>query len=298
MRPLGFALLLGLVTGCSTTYPIAAGDLDDGLRPAAAKLVSQEIPAPTEAQKDQLVVVAAHGYTATTYEIKPAADYLRGQGMLVSEVLLGAHGTNIRDFEKSTWKTWQAPIVAEYQALQKSGYRNIALLGTSTGCTLMLEALSSGKISPAPRRIALVAPLVEIKNKAAGYAGILDWFGMKYLDTNPKGTSVGNWYRFRPSSTVTTLVDLTEILKSQLRTGLTIQGSKLLVLQSTQDPTVDPVSAELLKNGVKGDLTVQMVPSTMHIPIWPDGVNGRTFTSEETALRQQLLETIGTHLGS
>ncbi len=298
MRRLGFALLIGALTGCSTTYPIQAGDLDGGTMTVTPKLVSQEIPAPTELQKDQLVVVAAHGYTATTFELKPAVDYLRSQNMLVSEVLLGAHGTNIQDFEKSTWKTWQAPIVAEYQALQDKGYRNIALLGTSTGGTLILEALSSGKISPAPRRIALVAPLVEIKNKAAGYAGLLDWLGVKYLDTNPEGASVGKWYRFRPASTITSLVDLTEIVKSRLRTGIRLEGANTLVIQANGDGTVDPVSAELLRNGVKSDLSVQMVPSTMHIPIWPDNVDGHTFTADETALRQQLLQQIGTHLGS
>ncbi|HEY9854821.1 MAG TPA: hypothetical protein V6D05_03720, partial [Stenomitos sp.] len=251
MRRLGLTLLLGLVTGCSTTYPIQAGDLDGGTHPASSKLVSQEFPNPSEAEKDQLVVVAAHGYTATTFELQPAAIYLRSQGMRVSEVLLGAHGTSVQDFEKSTWKTWQAPIVDEYHALQSKGYRNIALLGTSTGCTLILEALSSGKISPAPKRVALVAPLIEIKNKMAGYAGLLDWFGMKYLDTNPKGDSVGNWYRFRPASTITSLVDLTEVMKARLRTGITLDGTKTLVVQSDQDPTVDPVSAELLKQGLK-----------------------------------------------
>lgn len=298
MRRLGIALFIGLLTGCSTTYPIQAGDLDDGKRPDVAKLVSQEFPTPTEAEKDQLVVLAAHGYTATTFELKPAANYLRSQGLRVSEVLLGAHGTNIQDFEKSTWKTWQAPIVAEYKALQDRGYRNIAILGTSTGGTLILEALTSGKISPAPKRIALVAPLIEIKNKLAGYAGLLDWFGLKYIDTNPTGDSIGHWYRFRPAPTITSLVDITEIMKARLRTGIRVEGAKTLVMQSTGDSTVDPVSAELLRDGIKSDLTVEMVPSTMHIPIWPDGVDGHTFTAEEASLRQQLLEKIRAHLAS
>lgn len=298
MRSFGFVLSLGLLTGCATSYPIQTGDLDGGLHPVSAKLVSQEIPTPTEAQKDQLVVVAVHGYTATTFELKPAADHLRSQGLLVSEVLLGAHGTRVQDFEKSTWKTWQAPIVAEYKALQQQGYRNIALFGTSTGGTLILEALSSGKIAPAPRRIALIAPLIEIRNKTAGYAGLLDWLGVKYLDTNPKGASAGKWYRFRPTGTITSLVDITEIMKARLRAGLGVEGAKTLVLQSTGDGTVDPVSAQLLRDGFKTDLTVEMVPSTMHIPIWPDGVDAHTFTAEEAALRQQLLEKIAAHLTS
>lgn len=298
MRRLGIALLLGLATGCSTTYPIQAGDLDDGAHPVTPRLVSQEFASPSEAEKDALVVVAVHGYTATTYELKPAADYLRSQGIRVSEVLLGAHGTSIQDFEKSTWKTWEAPIVAEYQALRQEGYRNVALLGTSTGGTLILEALTSGKLVPAPKRLAMVAPLIEIKNKLAGYAGLLDWLGMKYVDTNPQGTSIGNWYRFRPAGTITSLVDLTEIMKFRLRTGVRLDGTKTLVFQSKDDPTVDPVSAELLRQGLKSDLEVELVDSSLHIPIWPDGVGGHAFSAQEAALRQQILERIRAHLAS
>lgn len=300
MRRFAPWLLLTLLAGCSTTYPTAAGDLDTGSLPDHSILVSATVPEPTSAQKDQRVVITAHGYTATTYETHPVADYLRGQGMLVSEVLLGGHGTSIQDFEKSTWKTWQAPLIAEYNALVAKGFNNIEIMGTSTGGTLWLEALSRNVLNPAPQRIVLVDSLIEIHNKLAGYAGVLPWAGISYLDMKPTGNSVGHWYRFRPASTVVSLVDLTEIVKNRLKTGIQLPtDSKTLAIQATNDPTVEPASVDLITNGLRGGtVTPKKVNSNMHIPIWPDGVDNHVFTAEESALRTQLFQDIQQHLGS
>lgn len=299
MRRIGIWLGLLLASGCSSvTYPIQAGDLDAGTNPDHSVLVSEQIPNPTDAQKSQLVVVAAHGYTATTYEIHPVAEYLRSQGMLVSEVLLGAHGTNIQDFAKSTWRTWQAPMVAEYNNLKTKGYQNIAILGTSTGGTLWLEALSSGALSPVPKRIVLVAPLIEYQNKLASYAGLLDMLGYRYIDTNPTGGSVGHWYRFRPASTVSSLVELTEIVKSRLKAGIPVPNdTKTLIIQSNGDTTVNPVSADIVRAGLTG-VTLDRVHSDRHIPIWPTDVGPTPLNADEQTLRAQLFQTIAQHLAS
>lgn len=300
MRYIAPWLMMAFLAGCSTTYPTQAGDLDAGSLPDKSKLVSEEVLNPTEAQKAQPVVITAHGYTATTYETHPVADYLRSQGMLVSEVLLGAHGTSIQDFEKSTWKIWQAPLIAEYNALVAKGFTNIEILGTSTGGTLWLEALSRNALTPPPKRVVSVDSLIEIRNKLAGYAGVLPWAGVSYLDMKPSGNSVGHWYRFRPASTVISLVDLTEIMKARLKTGFQLSSdSKVLAIQSTQDPTVEPVSVDLITSGLKGGtVTPHKVNSTMHIPIWPDGVDGHVFTAEESALRTELFQKIQQFLGS
>lgn len=288
-RHLAIALLLA---GCAppTATP---GELDDGLRPHRSRLVSQEIPAPTEAQKAAPVVIAAHGFNATEFETSLAAAHLRARGALVSEVLLGGHGTSLEDFSRSTWRTWQAPVLAEYEALVARGYASIGFVTTSTGGTVLLEALGRGALKPAPTRIAMVAPLVDVAPggpRALGYAGLLRWLGVAGQAVDRTGTAKGNWYRYRPVEQLMQLVDLTEVTKGRLRAGIPLgDGASVLVVQATQDPTVDPKGAELVRSGLRGGaVRVEYLASGLHVPIWPDGVT-ETFTAADAEHRERAL---------
>ena len=291
MKLLAPWLTIALLAGCSASYPTQSIVLNSG---NSASLLSVNVPNPTAAQKAEPVVITAHGYGATTFETSEVANYLSQNGVLVSQVLLGAHGTNIQDFANSNWKIWQAPMLTEYNTLVAKGYSDISVLGTSTGGTLWLEALSRGVLNPPPKRIVLVDALVDFDNHEAGYAGILPWFGIDYRDTNPQGASIGNWYRYDPASTIVSLVDVAEIVKEDLKNGIQLpSSSKVLAIQATGDPTVDPVSVDLIDQGLHGaPVTVDKVDSDMHIPIWPDGVDGHAFTQQENDLRNQLLQQI------
>lgn len=303
MRRLAIALLaLVPLTGCPTAYEIRTGDLDSGLVSGAtvkADLVSVTVPAPTDQQKATPVVIAVHGFTATPFEMQDAATYLRGQGLLVSKVLLGGHGTSLAKFELSDWQDWQAPIVEEYKALKAKGYQKITFLTASTGGTLVIEALSRDAFAPQPPRIVMVSPIAEFKDKRAGYLVPLSWLGVSAAQ-KVTGTAVGHWYRNRPVSTISSLIDLTEIVKDRLRKRIALASdSRVLILQPKGDQTVDPVSASLIDEGLKGGThKVEMVESDLHVPIRPDGVDEHTFTAEELATKQRLLQTIYEHISN
>lgn len=292
MRHLILSLSI-LLAGCSTSYVFSTSDLDSG--GALAKqsvLVSDLVPTPTDAQKSGKVAVLAHGFSASTYEMQALEDYLGGKGYLVSNVLLGGHGTSVTDFEKTTWKDWGKPVADEYQKLRSMGFQDVSVVGASTGGTLFLEMLGSQKLTPAPQRVVLVAPLVLFKEKAIAFTGLLEWLGAKSSPNNLGQNAVGNWYRNRPVSTLKSLVDLTEVVKGQLRTGISLDaGTKALVIQSDGDPTVDPESAKQILAGVKGDVRLQMIHSTLHVPIRLHDVD-RAWTDTEKAQQQALLADI------
>jgi carboxylesterase len=275
------------------------GELDDGLRPARARLLSAEIPAPTAAQLAQPVVITAHGFSATTFETAPVASRLRSRGALVSELLLGGHGTSLKDFSQSTWETWQAPLVQEYQALRVKGYQSIGFLTTSTAGALLLEGLGRGLFQPVPQRLAMVAPLVDFanENRQLGYAGLLGWFGVAGQAVERPGVTKGNWYHYRPLPQLTQLLDLTEVTKGRLREGITLEAdAKVLVVQALGDTTVDPRSAEHVRKGLRGAaVEVLYLDSAWHIPIWPDGVSPIQ-TPQEFENRDTALTAIGRHL--
>lgn len=291
-----YALLPGHL---SPSYEIRAGDLDSGAHPAHSILVSQ-LAAPDAASKSLPVAVLAHGFGATPYETSLIADQLHASGMLVSQVLLGGHGTSVEDFEKATWKTWEAPVIAEYRALRALGYTHVMIVGTSTGCPLWLDGIQSGQVTPVPSRIVMVSPMIEVSNKLMGYTGVLGWLGVKAKVLDATGTTMGNWYNNWPATAITSLLDLSEITKARLAAGITLPtATRVLVLQSEIDPTVDPRGAEMVREGLKGaTVTVEMLKSTLHVPVRPDGIDGVNYTPDQAALRSKLLQEIATFLAS
>ena len=68
-------------------------------------LVSAKYPNPTPEDLDKHIIIALHGYTATTFEWQEFADWTNNEfgdsgTYRVSQVLLDGHGTTYEDFKK------------------------------------------------------------------------------------------------------------------------------------------------------------------------------------------------------
>ena len=314
------ALAATILAACATAVPTTTDvALDNGTSTdplVQPVLVSRDATADTT----KPVIVAVHGFTATPFETSLVADELRKNGFLVSQVRLGAHGESYKAFADSGWQTWQQPILEEYAALRARGFSasKIGFLTCSTGGPLTIRALAAGQLkfegkAEVPRRIAMVAPLIEFSNKAIGYAGILGLLGTAFRDTQDpneldevKAVTGGRWYRYQPIGSLTSLVDLTEIVKSDLRNGIKVPAdTRLHVYQANGDPTVDQAGSAFIPPGFRAEdgkvltvtttsvgedlqkkhflpgvrlttslVTRDLVDSTFHIPTWPDGVDG------------------------
>lgn len=291
MRRIILSLAL-LLAGCNTGFVINAEDLDSGQISKQSILASaaDHSSLSAEQRKKAKVAVLTHGYTASTYEMSALQAHLEKQGYLVSNVLLGGHGTKVEDFAASTWKDWGKPVADEYKKLRALGFENIAVVGSSTGGALFIEMLGSQQLAPQPQRVVLVAPLVvfSAKDRVIAFAGLMEWFGINNFPKTMKQQTEGNWYRNRPTSTLRSLVDLTEIVKEQLREGIALDKStKVLVIQSDQDPTVDPESARMVQRGLKGSVSLRIIPSSLHVPTWPVGVD-RDWTDQEIQQQKEL----------
>lgn len=346
------SLLVGALalSGCGF-YSVASvgGDLGSGIAAPAengAKLVSAAFAGRTltDQEKDTPVLVAVHGFSATTFETmygtgttpqEASASYnLERRGLLVSRVLMGGHNVSPAAFGASRWSDWQKPVLDEVEALQKLGFRKIDILTVSTGGPIVMQALLSGAFKSrgvTPRRITMVAPILEFKDKAINLLGVLETLGASNSPSPTSGVSRGHWYADRPIGAVKQLLDLTEVVKGQLRrvaagdlAGLPAE-TRLLIVQSDGDGTVDAVSAEIWLRGLRGKLTdttqgsglisLLKVVSSRHVPIgppnltgekdgtrtidgivyptFPDAKDGDAWQDEEVRLRVRLLEQIG-----
>jgi len=268
-----------IFASCSKTPDINNATMLDGDQiydPSLAHpekyLVSKYISSPTALQKDTPVIIAAHGYTATTFEwdeLRSFAD--SAKTFYVSQVLLGGHGRTYQDFKKATWKDWQSSIMDEYRKLDSLGFKKIYLAGSSTGAPLIINMVKSGFFEnyTKPKGIFLVDPIIVSSNKTLTLVGLLGPV-LGYTTVNLPTGEQGHWYVYRPQETLKQLMALIDITRNDLQKGIQLPtGTYMKVYKSKSDDTADPVSALLIYKGIQtsnnGNIDVEMINSKLHV---------------------------------
>lgn len=272
------AFLLVMLTAISCTTPIEYEDTwldhpdvnDPSLTNPNLRVSTRE--GLTQADRQRPVVIAVHGFTASTYEWGEFRQYAESTSdVLVSLVLLGAHGRDIDVFQTSTWHDWGRPILAEYEALLEQGYRNITLAGSSTGGTLILEQISRDAYeSHPPKHFFFIDPIVVPGNKSLT---LIDFLG-PLLGNAPNDDMTdeerAHWYTNRPAEALQQLNKLTRRVRTLLADGFRLPASaQAHIYKSSKDSVGDPVSALLIYKGLRdarGDrVDVEMIDSDLHV---------------------------------
>ncbi len=234
-------------------------------------LVSVAIENPTPEELNTPVVIAPHGYSASTFEWDEFRIYADEKGgLLISQVLLGGHGTTYEDFKNSTWEDWKVPIMQEYLALQEKGYTNINLAGSSTGGTLTLNLIKNGTfLGDGLRNVFLIDPIVIPSDKLLT---IIRTVGpmLGYIETEMTNGEEGHWYHYRPHETLQQMMSLLDLVRRDLQKGFRLAaGTKLKVYKSIKDAASDPASAVLIYKGLKNSdgspIAVEMLDSDLHV---------------------------------
>lgn len=237
-------------------------------------LVSSYIPNPTSVQKNTPVIIAAHGYSATTFEWDELRKYADEKGTFyVSQVLLGGHGRTYDQFKASTWHDWQQSIKDEYKRLTDLGFKKIFLVGSSTGGPLVMEMFQEGYFDQSgmtkPSGAFLVDPIVASSDKNLTIVELVGPL-LGFTSTTMTAGEAGHWYTYRPQETLQQLQSLCDEFRIELQKGITMTpGATLTVFKSEIDDVADPLAAVLIYKGVRlADGThpkVIMVNSELHV---------------------------------
>ncbi len=235
-------------------------------------LASSYLANPTENQLNTPVIIASHGYSASTFEwdeLRVFAD--KNKGFYVSQVLLGGHGRTYQEFKDATWKDWQQSIKDEYEKLSKMGFKKIYLTGSSTSGALLLNLIKSNFFSSytKPKGIFLIDPIVLPSNKSLTMIDLLGpvlGFTTSELEEGEKGY----WYVYRPQESLKQLLAVIDLTRRDLEDGFSLpQDTYLKVYKSIKDETAEPVSALLIYKGLKtskgANIDVEMVESNLHV---------------------------------
>jgi carboxylesterase len=274
-RWLGLGLCILLAAGCDSPLEYEDGwldgpaVLDPSLNDPGYRLSTR--PGMTAADRSRPVIVAVHGFTASTFEWSEFRSYAERDGrVLVSLVLLGGHGRTVEAFGRSRWPEWGAPILEEVQSLVAQGYTHISIAASSTGGALVLEQLATGGYSAhPPRHIFFIDPIVVPYDKSLTLIPLLKHL-IGAVQTEGTEEEARHWYTNRPTSALAELNALIGRVRTQLARGVTLPAAaQATVYKTTGDRTADPVSALLIHRGLRTSegarVEVQMLDSKLHV---------------------------------
>ncbi len=240
----------------------------------ASNLLSVRIENPTEEDKNTPVIIAAHGFSATTFEwdeLREMSDEMTNRSFYVSQVLLGGHGRDYEAFKSATWEDWQASIKEEYENLRKKGYKNIYLIGSSTGAPLIINLFSDGYFSDSnyPNGVFLIDPIIISSNKTLTLVNALGPV-LGFVESGNNDQEIKYWYSYRPYQALQQLMNLINKTRKDLQKGIVLPGNCFVkTYKTTIDSAADPVSAVLIWKGIHkadGNKTeVEMVESSFHV---------------------------------
>lgn len=222
----------------------------------------------------ELGVVLVHGFSASPAEVRPFAEKLQNLGYPVIGVRLKGHGTSPWDLRERSWQDWLEPVREGLQILSAFTPR-LCLVGFSTGGGLSLllaadqpdglvgVAAISTPMKFRDRRIIFV-PLVHTANRLVRWVSSLEGI-MPFRATEPEHPHIN--YR---NKSVRGLYELRSMME-ELDERLPDVQCPVILIQGTDDPTVDPESAELIhkKLGAR-QKEVVMVPATRHGILYED----------------------------
>lgn len=279
MKKLLLLLVLAVtLASCGKDPIIEDSSLDSGLffdqsiYTPEKYLVSVSNPQPNSAERAKPVIIAIHGYGATTFEWDEFRTWERAKtDFSISQVLLGGHGRAYQTFKDATWEDWRQPILNEFEALEKQGYTNISFAGSSTGCTLILEMLSSGYFNGRikPRHIFLIDPIIIPAEKTLSLVGVLGPI-IGYTTVDNTAGEEKYYYHYRPYETLKELKNVIGKVRKDLEKGFKLpQNCTLNVYKSDKDNVADAVSAVLIYKGLKtfegNAINVTMISSDLHV---------------------------------
>ncbi|MDO9153628.1 MAG: hypothetical protein Q7U47_07975 [Paludibacter sp.] len=274
--PAIFGLMLAF-SACNPTPEIDDSMLDSGKISWAIpdslqkRLVSNYIPNPTEIQKNRPVIIAAHGYSATTFEWDELREYAdSAKTFYVSQVLLGGHGRSYNDFKRASWENWQSSIREEYMKLSQKGFKKIYLAGSSTGAPLIIQMFKSTIFTnyAGLKGVFLIDPIVVSSDKMLSLVGLLGPV-LGYTSIELDGGEKGKWYVYRPQESLRQLMQLIDLTRRDLQNIIRVSDDVYMkVYKTTADATADPVSAVMIYNGIKFEykkIDVEMIDSKFHV---------------------------------
>ena len=191
----------------------------------------------------QPAVLVVHGLSATPWEVLGVSLYLSEHNFTVLTPVLEGHGRRPVDLEATTWMDWYANANDSYTRLSND-YDKVFVVGVSTGGGLAVQLAKEHDLAGV---VTIGAPLV-LRDERVQYVGILHHF-WRWSERELRPGEENHYYRLLPTKSVYEMYKLVEVTK----VDAPAVTEPILIIQSRDDATVDPESAQMLHDIIGSD---------------------------------------------
>ncbi|MHC1741052.1 MAG: alpha/beta hydrolase [Anaerolineaceae bacterium] len=188
-------------------------------------------------------ILLLHGFTATTVEVRPMANFLHDFGYSVSGPLLPGHGHTPEELNKVSWKDWLKCADDSFLSLQ-SNCEKVFVLGESMGGLL---ALMLSINHPEIAGTMLFSPALIVPGLAAAewLWPLKSYIWKKHIDETME------WKGFNvvPLHAAAQLLQLQRQVKNKLQ----LVTRPTLIFQGKLDHSIDQTSSVKILEGISSE---------------------------------------------
>lgn len=225
-------------------------------------------------KKAKVGVLLVHGFLSSPGELKALGKKLHAEGYSVLGMRVAGHGTSPWDLNNRTYDEWQSSVYRNYKIIE-AYCDKVVVVGFSGGGALSLNFAATNPESLAG--VASVCTPLILKDKMMHLVPLLHYFN-KFVALLPKMESLvpfkGNRSDYPATNYASMPVQaLNELryLVQKVKKNLKYVTCKVFVLQSTDDPVVNPKAAQIIYNLLTSkDKEVHMIESNRHGIIYDD----------------------------
>lgn len=193
-------------------------------------------------------VLIIHGFTGSPAQLRPLAEAINRCGYTVSGLRLPGHCTTLEDMAGVSWSDYMKCVREGWDALAAK-CRDVSVVGLSMGGLLSLLMCAE---RPARACVTLSAA-VKQRNKLAPLSPVLKYVVPRVMrwpaSMVHRGEDFLHEYDYGYYGMPLRRVDDLMHLSRMAREALGKVRCPLLVMQSSRDETVDPVSADIIMRG-------------------------------------------------
>ena len=207
-------------------------------------------------------VLLSHGFTGSPASMRPWGESLAERGYAVEVPRLPGHGTTWQEMNTTTWADWYAEVSRSFERLAADN-DEVVVGGLSMGGGLALRLAADH-----PDRVAglvLVNAAVATMRKDVLALPVLKWVvpsfpGITNDIKRPGGEEHG--YARSPLKAAHSMMHSWKALRADLAKVT----APILFFKSTEDHVVDPLSLDLIRNGVSStEFTVRDLENSYHV---------------------------------
>ena len=228
------------------------------------KTLAQAVKGVTTRPKGASVaILMVHGFAASSDELATLGQYLSVKGYASFAIQLAGHGTTPEDLKESTWQDWYASALSGLNEIRSWKPEKIIVVGLSMGGLLsILLATEEEGIDG----LVLIGPALRIPGLLFRLVPILKYL-IKWRDVDIEAAQkVYDVKRFKLSREPVSAYHELNKLQKVARDRMKHIKTPTLIIQGTDDKTIDPRSGEIAYNGILSEKKeLHMIEGAEHV---------------------------------